>query len=241
MNKLPLETRVQILSMLVEGSSLRSISRVAGVSINTVTKLLIDAGMACATFHDEKVRNVATTHVQCDEIWSFCYAKDKNVRGAKAPPDGAGNVWTWTALDADSKLMVTWWAGGRDSSTGVFFLRDLQSRLAKRIQLSTDGHGAYLEAAAHSFGDNVDFAQVIKIYRETARVRERSLQSSRVHWLQNEGDLGRSRSGPYQHLARRAPEPNYANVDASLHAIDQRFQQKIRKSLSRFGSIFRMV
>ena len=167
MNRLPLEKRVQILTMLVEGSSLRSISRVAGVSINTVTKLLVDAGTACATFHDEMVRNVTAKRVQCDEIWSFCYAKDKNVRSAKAAPDGAGNIWTWTALDSDSKLMLTWWAGDRSSSTGVVFLRDLQSRLANRIQLTTDGHGAYLEAKDHTFGSDVDFAQLIKIYKET--------------------------------------------------------------------------
>jgi IS1 family transposase len=167
MNKLPLETRVQILSLLVEGSSLRSISRVCGVSINTVTKLLVDAGMACANYHDEMVRNVAAKRVQCDEIWSFVGAKKKNVRTMKAPMDGAGDVWTWTALDSDSKLMVTWWAGDRSSSTGVVFLRDLQSRLSNRIQLTTDGHGAYLEAADHTFGDDVDFAQLIKIYKET--------------------------------------------------------------------------
>src|SRR5262245_40767288 len=105
MNKLPLETRVQILSMLVEGSSLRSISRVTGTSINTVTKLLVYAGMACATFHDEMVRNVASKRIQCDEIWSYCYAKNKNVKRAKAAPEGAGNIWTWTALDSDTKLM----------------------------------------------------------------------------------------------------------------------------------------
>lgn len=167
MNKLPVETRVQILSLLVEGSSLRSISRVTGVSINTVTKLLVDAGTACAIFHDEMVRNVKSKRVQSDEIWSFCYAKDRNVRGAKAAPDGAGSVWTWTALDSDSKLMITWWAGDRSSSTGVQFLRDLQDRLTDRIQLTTDGHRAYLEAVDHTFGDNVDFAQLIKIYKET--------------------------------------------------------------------------
>lgn len=167
MNKLPVAKRVQILSMLVEGSSLRSASRVCGVSINTVTKLVVDAGMACASFHDEKVRNVAAKRVQCDEIWSFCYAKDKNVKNAKAAPDGAGNVWTWTALDPDSKFMVTWWAGDRTSSTGFNFLQDLQGRLANRIQLTTDGHGAYLEAVDFTFGDDVDFAQLIKIYKET--------------------------------------------------------------------------
>src|ERR1039457_4319906 len=115
MNKLPLEKRVQILTMLVEGSSLRSISRVAGVSINTVTKLLVDAGTVCATFHDEMVRHVAATRVQCDEIWSFCYAKQKNVKGATAAPANAGLVWSWTVLDAASKLVVSWMAGGRDS------------------------------------------------------------------------------------------------------------------------------
>jgi IS1 family transposase len=174
MNKLPVEKRVQILGLLVEGSSLRSISRVCGVSINTVTKLLVDAGMACASFHDEMVRGVAAKRVQCDEIWSFTYAKEKNVKSAKAAPDKAGDVWTWTALDADSKLMVTWWVGDRSTNSGVMFLRDLQDRLANRIQLTTDGHGAYLHSVAHSFGDDVDFAQLVKIYKETgATVRGR--------------------------------------------------------------------
>jgi IS1 family transposase len=167
MNKLPVATRVQILSMLVEGSSLRSISRVAGVSINTVTKLLIDAGFACAAFHDEKVRNVAAKRVQCDEIWSFTYAKAKNVRAAKAAPDGAGDTWTWTGIDADSKLMVSWWVGDRTIETGVPFMRDLQARLADRIQLTTDGHGAYVYSVRKAFGEGVDFAQLIKIYKET--------------------------------------------------------------------------
>ena len=167
MNKLPVATRVQILSMLVEGSSLRSISRIAGVSINTVTKLLVDAGMVCAAFHDEKVRNVAAKRVQCDEIWSFCYAKNKNVKEAKTAPDGAGDVWTWTALDSDSKLMVSWWVGDRTKNTGIVFLQDLQSRLSDRIQLTSDGHSAYLEATRVTFGDDVDFAQLIKIFRAT--------------------------------------------------------------------------
>src|ERR1700733_1608111 len=113
MNKLPLEKRLQILTMLVEGSSMRSVSRVCGVSINTVTKLLVDAGTACAEFYDEKVRNVAAKSVQCDEIWSFSYAKDKNVKSAKSAPEGAGNIWTWTAIDADSKLIVSWHVGDR--------------------------------------------------------------------------------------------------------------------------------
>lgn len=167
MNKLPLEKRVQILSMLVEGASLRSVSRVCDVSINTVTKLLVDAGMACATFHDAKVRNVKAKRIQCDEIWSFCYSKDKNVRDAKAAPSGAGNVWTWTALDSDTKLMVSWWVGDRSSSTGSRFLHDLDSRLTDRVQITTDGHNAYLSAVPHAFGDDVDFAQLVKIYKSS--------------------------------------------------------------------------
>jgi IS1 family transposase len=110
------------------------------------------------------VVNLKARRIQCDEIWSFCYAKDKNVRHAKAAPEGAGNVWTWTALDADTKLMVTWLVGDRTSSSGVVFLRDLKSRLANRVQLTTDGHGAYLEATEHTFGDDVDYAMLIKLY-----------------------------------------------------------------------------
>src|SRR5689334_17203443 len=111
MNKLPLETRIRILNLLVEGSSLRSISRVCDVSINTVTKLLIDAGTVCAAFHDEKVRAVKAKRIQCDEIWSFCYSKAKNVPTAKRQDLAYGDVWTWTGLDADSKLIVSWMVG----------------------------------------------------------------------------------------------------------------------------------
>src|ERR1700744_1921955 len=138
MNRLSLETRVQILSMLCEGSSMRSVSRITGVSINTVSKLLIDAGNACAAFHDATVRNVSAKAVQCDEIWSFSYAKQKNVRFAKAAPEAAGDVWTWTAIDADSKLIVSWHVGDRSATTGTSFMFDLKSRLANKVQLTTD-------------------------------------------------------------------------------------------------------
>jgi IS1 family transposase len=164
MNKLDREARSRILHLLCEGSSIRAVTRLTGASKNTVIKLMIEAGKACADYHDKNVRDVKARRIQCDEIWSFCYAKQKNVRTAKAAPDGAGNVWTWTALDADTKLMVSWWIGDRDSSTGLMFMRDLQSRLANRVQLTTDGHGAYLEAVDHTFGDDVDYAMLIKLY-----------------------------------------------------------------------------
>jgi len=164
MNKLLTETRVQILSMLVEGSSMRSTSRVVGVSINTVAKLLVDAGKACAAYHDEHVRDVEARRVQCDEIWSFCYAKQKNVATAKAAPEDAGDVWTWTALDADSRMIISYLVGGRDSEYAIEFMDDVASRLANRVQLTMDGHKAYLEAVEGAFGGDIDYAQLIKMY-----------------------------------------------------------------------------
>jgi IS1 family transposase len=166
MNKLPLETRVQILSMLVEGSPMRAISRVTGVSINTVTKLLEDAGEACIALHDEKVRNVKSRRLQCDEIWSFNYCKKIKVPTAKAAPDKAGDVWTWTALDADSKLIVSYFVGDRDGEHALAFIGDLGSRLVDRPQITTDGLGSYVGAIEEIFGDDVDFAQLVKTYSE---------------------------------------------------------------------------
>ncbi|MCP5432224.1 MAG: DDE-type integrase/transposase/recombinase [Alphaproteobacteria bacterium] len=164
MNRLPLQTRVQILSMLCEGSTMRAISRVAGVSINTVTKLLVDAGEACAAYHAETVKGVKAQRVQCDEIWSFAYANAKNVATAKAAPEGAGDVWTWTALDPNSKLIVSWLVGSRDSECAMEFMDDLASRLANRVQLTTDGHKAYLEAVEGAFGADIDYAVLQKLY-----------------------------------------------------------------------------
>ena len=167
MNKLALAKRVQILAMLCEGSSMRSISRVADVSINTVAKLLVEAGEACLAIHDEHVRGVKASRIQCDEIWSFCYAKAKNVEGAKAAPAGAGDVWTWTALDSDTKLMVSYFVGDRSTESAMILMDDLSGRLSNRVQLTTDGHKPYLEAVEGAFGADVDYAQLVKLYGET--------------------------------------------------------------------------
>jgi IS1 family transposase len=164
MNKLDIKARVTILNMLVEGSSMRSISRITGVSINTVTKLLEDAGKACAAYHDVTVRNVKATHVQCDEIWSFCYPKDKNVATAKAAPEGDGDVWTWTAIDRDHKMILAFEVGDRSGATVLDFMTDLRARLATRVQLTTDGHKAYLEAVEGAFGGDVDYAMLVNLY-----------------------------------------------------------------------------
>lgn len=165
MNKLPLAKRVLILGLLVEGSSLRSISRIADVSINTVTKLLEDAGETCIKLHDETVRGVKASRIQCDEIWSFNYCKQRNVGKATAAPMDAGGVWTWTAIDADTKLMVTYAVGDRTLSSARLFMGDLKERLSNRVQITADGHRAYVEAVEGAFGEDVDFAQLIKVYK----------------------------------------------------------------------------
>ena len=164
MNKLPLEKRVQILSMLCEGNSMRSVSRICDVSINTVTKLLIEAGKFCAGYHDANVRAVEAKRIQVDEIWSFTAAKQKNVARMKTPVAGAGDTWTWTAIEADTKLIVSHFVGGRDGECAMWFMDDLRSRLANRVQLTSDGHRAYLEAVEGAFGGDVDYAMLVKIY-----------------------------------------------------------------------------
>lgn len=164
MNKLPPKVRAQMLNMLCEGSSMRSVSRLADVSINTVAKLLIDAGKFCAAFHDDKVRGVQAKRIQCDEIWSFTYAKQKNVAAAKRQDLAYGDTWTWTGIEAQSKLIISWLVGGRDSDYAIAFMDDLRSRIANRVQLTTDGHKAYLEAVEGAFGGDVDYAQLVKLY-----------------------------------------------------------------------------
>lgn len=164
MNKLSSADRARILHLLCEGSSIRSVTRLLNVGKNTVIRLMIDAGKACAAYHDEHVRNLTSKRIQVDEIWSFTYAKQKNVATAKAAPDGAGDTWTWTAIDADSKFIVSWFIGGRDGDCAAWFINDLASRLANRVQLTSDGHKAYLEAVESAFGADIDFAQLVKLY-----------------------------------------------------------------------------
>jgi IS1 family transposase len=165
MNKLPLAKRVQILSMLCEGSSMRSISRVVDASINTVDKLLCDAGEAALAYHDRAVRDVKATRIQCDEIWSFVGAKQKNVPTSKRAADPtAGDCWTWTAIEADTKLLVSYTIGGRDAEYALMLMDDLRGRLANRVQLTTDGHRAYLSAVEEAFGAEIDYGMLVKLY-----------------------------------------------------------------------------
>jgi IS1 family transposase len=165
MNKLSITQRAKILRLLCEGCSLRSISRAEDVALNTVTKLLIQAGIACAIYHDEHVRGVKATRVQCDEIWSFIGVKAKNRQKSYRSTDPtAGDAWTWTAIEADTKLMISYWVGGREAEDATILMNDLRSRLANRVQLTTDGHKAYLNAVEDNFGADIDYAQLVKLY-----------------------------------------------------------------------------
>ena len=164
MNKLSTTKRVAVVAALVEGCSIRSTARMTDVSKPTILKLLADLGAACTLFHDRTVRDLRCRRVECDEIWQFCYAKAKNVPEAKQGHFGYGDVWTWTAIDADSKLVPSWLVGTRDAGAAYTFMMDVASRLRNRVQLTTDGHTPYLSAVEDAFGSDIDYATLIKIY-----------------------------------------------------------------------------
>lgn len=164
MNRLSSEKRIRVIAALVEGNSIRSTSRMTGVAINTVIKLLEDIGAACLEYQDKTLRNLPCQRLQCDEIWSFVYAKEKNVPDALKNQFGVGDVWTWTAIDADTKLVPSWLVGTRDLPHAKEFIDDLASRLSHRVQLTTDGHKPYLEAVESAFGADIDYAMLIKLY-----------------------------------------------------------------------------
>jgi IS1 family transposase len=176
MNRLPSEKRAQILHLLAEGTSIRAITRLTGASKNTVVKLLADVGEACQTYHDNHVRGLTSKRIQCDEIWSFVYSKQKNIPERLQGVPGIGDVWTWTAIDADTKLAVSWLVGGRDAEYAKAFMQDVADRLANRVQLTTDGHGPYLAAVEQVFGIDVDFAQLIKMYGQVPDAEHRYSQ-----------------------------------------------------------------
>jgi IS1 family transposase len=179
MNRLSLEERAQILGLLVEGNSLRSITRITGKSINTVSKLLVDVGTACWMYHHETVRNLDCQRIQCDEIWAFCGMKEKNVPKENKGELGFGDVYTWTALDPDTKLMVSYLVGRRETEFALEFASDMASRLSERVQLTSDGYHVYKFAIEKAFGMEIDFAQLVKTYSATGDETHRRYSPSK--------------------------------------------------------------
>ena len=167
MNKLRREKQVQVIAALVEGNSVNSTVRMTGVHKTTILKLLAELGGRCADYQDRTMRNLKCKRIQCDEIWQFVYAKEKNVPGDKKGHFGFGDVWTWVAIDADTKLVPSFMVGNRDARSARMFIDDLKGRLANRVQLTTDGLKVYLEAVEGTFGADVDYAQLVKIYGAT--------------------------------------------------------------------------
>ena len=186
-NVLKLEKRAAIVSALVEGTSIRAAARMVGVSKDTVMKLLVDLGRACAEYQDRTLRNLSCRRLQCDEIWSFCYSKEKNVPLEDRYRFGVGDVWTWTAIDADTKLIPCWLVGERTARDANLFMRDLASRLLHRVQLTTDGHRPYLTAVDDAFGNQIDYAVLVKIYgSEPERTSEARYSPARIKEISRE-------------------------------------------------------
>ena len=210
--------------MLVEGSSMRSISRITGVSINTVTKLLVDAGSACEKFHDQRVRGVDSRRIQCDEIWSFCYAKARNVEASSSAPEGAGDIWTWTAIDSDSKLIISWLvSSGRDAEYANEFMMDVRGRIEGRIQLTTDGLKAYLLAVEGAFAGYIDYAQLVKVYgsRSLSSIPDRRYSPSKHLSIQKYHVSGDPDPAEINTSYVEKAQPDHENVPEAIHPADQ--------------------
>ena len=226
MNKLSSEKRTQVITALVEGCSINSTSRMTGVAKNTILKLLAQVGIACADFQDRVLTGLKCKRIQCDEIWQFCYAKEKNVPAEKKGQFGYGDVWTWVAIDADTKLVPSFMLGNRDLRTARIFIDDLASRLASRVQLTSDGLRVYLDAVEGAFGCEIDYAS----WSRPMSLRSRNpLQSRYLHFLRAQASDGTPRPDAHLYELRGAPEPQYADEYAAIHPLDQRPLEEDRK------------
>jgi len=173
MNRLSRTERTKIIAALVEGNSVRATCRMTGAAKGTVLRLLREIGQACAAYQDRTLRGLTSRRIQCDEVWAFCYAKEKNVPRQHKGEWGYGDVWTWVALDADSKLVPCWYVGRQDAADASQFIANLAERLKHKVQLTTDGHRAYLDAVEGAFGYNVDYAMLVKLYGTPTQEEQR--------------------------------------------------------------------
>ena len=225
MYRLTTQQRAQILNMQIEGVSIRVTCRLTGRSKGAVTKLIVEAGQACAEAHGNLVRDLRCEQVQVDELWAFVGMKQKRVPAERKGEFGIGDVWTFTSIDPETKLIPTWLIGRRDASTARQFLVDMGRRIRGHFQLTSDGASFYREAAEAAFGGQIDYAQLVKLYSGSAD-GEPQLQPARVRGRGSDPYYGRPGRIPYQHITRRAPEPQYPNVHAALHPPDQRLLQE---------------